>query len=207
MEINISNVPVIYITSEGNESREARLLDSLKQIGTKEIMRIQGYNGKDLGKGPAWGNAYSQSIALELAAKIRGPVLILEDDCVVSDWFEDSIGFPDSADAVYLGNASFGVESYNPSDKLTYIPGPVAWEPFAEKTVKLNSMMSTHAILYISESFKKAAKRFCQFSIDNESVNLDVYFATGMNFYDVYALVHPAFIQTSQYQMSNAILQ
>lgn len=204
MELKISEIPTIYIT-DGSAHREDRLLEELDKIGSRERIKILGQSGKELGKGPAWGNAMAQQTALDLACRLKGPVLILEDDCIMSDYFNDRIGFPDNADGVYLGNSQFGVTSYNPSDKYSYSSGSVSWEPFSEHLVKLNSMMGTHAILYVSDKFKEMAKTFCQFAIDNEEVNLDIYFATGMNFFDVYALKKPPFLQTSQYQMSSYI--
>lgn len=116
------------------------------------------------------------------------PFLFLEDDCVITKNFQNEILIPDDADAVYLGISEWGMK--NNEGKL----GNFDIQPVLNYNLyKISGMMSTHAILYISERYINAIKNFFkQFKFDGAC---DYLITSLHKNYNIYTVPDPFFYQ------------
>lgn len=72
-----------------------------------------------------------------------GPTLVLEDDATITPAYKNTFEVPDDCDAVYLGVS-------------TGSPGYVSCR-YNDDFLRIGRMLAAHAILYVSERYKKAA--------------------------------------------------
>lgn len=125
------------------------------------------------------------------------PVLILEDDCDITKWYNPIIEIPDDADAVYLGTSVRGlIDDWKYHDYRTFPiwrNKPTLLGDFGQ-VYKIKNMLSTHAILFVSKRYKEYCMNLVEYrSIDDLPV--DVIYAAGMKDYNIYATKEPFFYQ------------
>jgi hypothetical protein len=122
------------------------------------------------------------------------PFILLEDDV---QWTGiDKIDIPEDADAVYLGITFCGGHQ---TDHI-YLPGiSCEAKPYTKSLCKINNMLSTHAILYISERYKRAVVEQ-MYKIKDIVYNSDVVIARIHRFFKIYAVNMPIFYQDDIYQ-------
>jgi GR25 family glycosyltransferase involved in LPS biosynthesis len=113
----------------------------------------------------------------------KAPVLILEDDAMVTENYREEIDIPHGADAIYLGWSTA-------NKKMTVTP-------FSENLVKVTGLAAAHAILYLSQRFKDYAEDAIRVAIYEEQVPLDVMLAHIQKDFNVYAVRKPYFIQSN----------
>jgi GR25 family glycosyltransferase involved in LPS biosynthesis len=113
----------------------------------------------------------------------KAPVLILEDDAMVTEHYREEIDIPHGADAIYLGWSKA-------NKKMTVTP-------FSEHLVKVTGLAAAHAILYLSQRFKDYAEDAIKRAIYREAVPLDVMLAYIQKDFNVYAVRKPYFIQSN----------
>ena len=88
---------------------------------------------------------------------IHPPFAVLEDDCVFNENFRYEFTVPSGADALYLGVSHFGIEH---PGRLSWGKGNrVEWERYDRDNLRIFNMLSAHAIVYLSERFRRAALR------------------------------------------------
>ena len=117
-------------------------------------------------------------------------VLVLEDDADFTPHHQPSdlsnLTIPADADAIYLGLSKFGYDEHTAC--------VVKYEIVDDDYVKLESMLTTHAILYISNRYKHHTLEMAQLALDR-NFPIDVLLARAMKRYNVYALRSPMFYQ------------
>lgn len=187
MLIDITKIPVSYINLEKDYVKDIAMQDLLGQF--ENVKRINATYIKD---NAVKALAISQKEAVK---SISVPGLVLEDDCVRSN-FRTTIEVPDDADIVFLGVWDVANPAI-PSGK--YLP---AWVGYNDDLVKVNSMYGSHAILYTSELGKTIAERAYEVSSQTEVWN-DSILNRVLPFINAYALRKPIFAQTSQLQHTN----
>lgn len=129
------------------------------------------------------------------------PIVILEDDCVISRK-ETVINVPDDADAVYLGLSNWGyLDSISKPTNFNY----VKHKEFKD-VYKVDGMLATHAILYITPEYKEMATKVAKWSADNDR-HIDQGFALVQKYFNVYALGNPLFYQHSNTKATNIKLK
>lgn len=72
-----------------------------------------------------------------------GPTLVLEDDATITPAYQNLLEVPDECDAIYLGVS-------------TGSPGYISCR-YNDNFLRIGRMLAAHAIIYISERYKKAA--------------------------------------------------
>jgi GR25 family glycosyltransferase involved in LPS biosynthesis len=72
-----------------------------------------------------------------------GPTLVLEDDAITTPAYQNILEVPDNCDAIYLGVS-------------TGSPGYIS-NKYNENFLRIGRMLAAHAVLYISDRYKKAA--------------------------------------------------
>ena len=212
MEIDITKLPTFYINMKNEKERNRKTKQTLKDLGFKNVTRIPGVLGSKLdircmsgckdcsfyrfsGTSAAFLNAFKK------AKKINGPILILEDDIILSDNFKTVFTIPDNADAFYLGTSEGAIRPFT-SDYMNreWMP-PEFSDDLGNGIHKLYNMTSAHAIVYISDRFKNVVQECCRYTFQT-GVPHDVYLTKFMKFYNIYISNHPTFWQDGLFKMT-----
>ena len=88
------------------------------------------------------------------AAEGQLPLLVLEDDVAASEHYSPILTVPDDADAIFLGASNFGALSI--VDHIGFAQMMLADEA-AHGLLRVYNLLSAHAILYLTERFRRAA--------------------------------------------------
>jgi hypothetical protein len=195
MQIDIRKIPTFYINMDKDKDRNEEMIQLGKDVRFKEYTRSSGIS---LPKMPKAGCAKSH---YNILSNIDQPTIILEDDCIIKN---DSyiIKVPDDADAVYLGLSGWGF--INSESKLNNFK----YERHEEflGIYKIDGMLATHSILYISPEYIEIATRIAKWSGDNNK-HIDQGLALIQKYFNVYALKKPIFYQHSNAVATNIILR
>ena len=194
MQINISSLPIVYINMDRQEDRNFNMIQIGKDLDFKNYSRVQGV---DTPSHPIAGCASSHYNILKDISK---PTVILEDDCAIVHK-NKIIDIPDDADAVYLGLSNWGFLN-NESKEGNYLCKKSEQYPNA---YKVDGMLATHAILYISKEYKDMAARIAKWSLDNDR-HIDQGLALIQKYFNVYALSIPMFYQKDNPTVTNFTL-
>lgn len=143
------------------------------------------------------GCSASHKNALKESMTTSEPVLILEDDASPTQWYANEIEIPDDADAFYLGTCLNGLHPY--WENMGADEGCGGYPEVLthyNNFYQISKMLTTHAILYISDKYKKD----CYDLLENNQGKryLDVLFASRMHLYKIYAPKYPIFYQNCQ---------
>lgn len=187
MLIDISNIDVAYINLERDYVKNIAMQELLTDYSN--VTRIEPtYMPED----PVLSLAMAQKEAVD---SITVPGLVLEDDCVKSN-YRTQIEVPDDADIVFLG--IWDVEKPAiPAGK--YLP---AYKIHNDDFVRVYSMHGSHAILYVSELGKTVASRAYAIASATGLWN-DSILNRVLPFIKTYAVRQPIFAQTSQLYKTN----
>jgi hypothetical protein len=195
MQIDLRKIPTFYINMDHHKDRNIDMVQLGKDVGFEQYSR---FNGVAMPKQPMAGCAKSHYGILE---NMKEPTIILEDDCVLQN-SSYILEIPDDTDALYLGLSGWGfLNSQSKLNNLSYdrnekFPG----------IYKINGMLATHAILYISPEYISLAKKIAKWSGDNNQ-HIDQGFALVQKYFNVYALKKPIFYQHSNTEATNIILR
>jgi hypothetical protein len=164
-------------------------------VGFKNYSRVKGVS---MPKQPMSGCALSHKSILD---SINEPTIILEDDCVLRN---DSyiIEIPDDTDALYLGLSAWGfINGVSRPNNFNYEK-----QPEFHGIYRIDGMLATHAILYISKDYIDISRRIAAWSAENNK-HIDQGFALIQKYYNVYALKKPIFYQHSNTESTNIMLR
>jgi len=132
--------------------------------------------------------------ALNASLQENKQTLLLEDDVNITQWYNESFDIPDDADAVYLGTCLNGL---HPQWKTRDANHACCANPTVlnrtEHFYKIHGMLTTHAILYVTNKYKEDCINLIE--SDNGNNHCDVLMASQMNKYNVYACKYPMFYQ------------
>lgn len=189
MKINLLEVPVFYINMNKDIYKKQVIEDNLKRLGFKNITRIEGIENKKSGR---IGLSQSQHNAL---SQVKPPFIIFEDDADPTRYFRSEIEVPDDTDAVYLGNSQWGLQNGSSGFYLKY--------KRVDKTknlYRIYNMLSSHAILYVSEPYVDICKRttyYCGYETPTHPhpMPMDMPFAIIQRYFKIYTFNEPMFIQ------------
>lgn len=195
MQIDIKNIPTIYINMEKDKAKN----NDMVKLG--EDLSINNYTrsiGTYIPGHPMSGCATSH---FNILKDINDPTIILEDDCVIasgSTVFE----VPDDADAVYLGLSNWGyLNNVSKLKNFNYRRHNVF-----QNIYKVDGMLATHAILYISKDYINMSKKIAKWSADNDR-HVDQGLASIQKYFNIYALSSPIFYQHSNTDATNIKLK
>ena len=195
MIIDLRNIPTFYINMDKHSDRRNDMEQLGKDVGFKQYSRVQGVA---MPKNPRSGCAKSHHSILE---NMNQPTIILEDDCVIKTG-SYMLEIPDDTDALYIGLSGWGfLNSQSKLNNLDY----ERHEKY-QGLYKINGMLATHAILYISPAYIEMAKRVAKWSGDNDE-HIDQGFALIQKYFNVYALKKPIFYQHSNTEATNIMLR
>jgi hypothetical protein len=129
------------------------------------------------------------------------PILVLEDDIEVTDSFNTVLNFPDEADAIYLGVSNHGyVRGVNVGRK-----GVVLASQYSEEYKRVYNMCSTHAILFISDEYRKKARDVVKYCLQ-KGIAFDLGLASIHKDFTILTPNSPSFYQTEQEEFTKFTL-
>ncbi len=129
------------------------------------------------------------------------PTLVLEDDVAAAEGFDPILEVPDDVDAVYVG-----VSLYGAIDLIDYVgfSNMIAADPVDERLVRIYNVLGAHAILYVSDRFRKASAEAILRAIADLDREHDKEMVRLQETFRVYALRHPLFYQANALQKPGA---
>ena len=182
MNLDLREIPAVYINLEQDVERKNSIVDVLDECGFENIIRV---DGEYTPERPLAGCSYSHYKALN---EVAPPFIIFEDDCKVKN-FRTIIDVPDDSDAVYLGISSWG--------RMNSHSGPcVQYEDLNGGLLRIYNMLSAHSVLYLDEEYVSLCSKIAHQSFDTAQ-HQDIGFAEIQRYYNVYAFDDPLFYQTS----------
>jgi len=195
MKIDLREIKTFYINLDKDKEKDAKVKKEIEQAGIKDFTRTSGVNKP---RNKESGCASSHYNILSTASS---PTLILEDDCAI---YKNNpiIDVPDNADAVYIGLSRWGFkDGTSKINNYSYSPCSGYKDIF-----KIDGMLATHAILYLSEEYIDASKRVAKHCADN-SIHVDVGFTEIHKYYNVYAMGRPLFYQSTNEKSTTIFLR
>jgi hypothetical protein len=195
MNIDLRDIKTFYINLDKHKEKNELVAKEIEASGIKDFTRI---SGVDMPKNKESGCASSH---YKILSKESSPLLILEDDCAI---YKNNpvISVPDNADAVYIGLSRWGYRN-NVSKINNYSYSPCRGY---KDIYRVNGMLATHAILYLSEEYIDISKRVAKYCADN-SVHVDVGFTEIHKYYNVYAMGQPFFYQSTNEKSTKIFLR
>jgi hypothetical protein len=195
MKINLADVQTFYINMDKDVARNKDMIQLGKNLEIQNYKRI---SGTEIVGHPKAGCATSH---MNILSKISEPTVILEDDCVVASGIT-IIDIPDDADAIYLGLSDWGyLNSFSKTKNFNYTMNNTF-----KNVYKVDGMLATHAILYISSEYINMASKVAKWSAENDQ-HIDQGLALIQKYFNVYALGKPIFYQHSNTDATNITLK
>jgi hypothetical protein len=187
--IRLQDMKVIYICPAHNEKymkRKEYMELFLKQNGFENVTHYK-----------SSAEAYPKCLSLAtidiLESHLDEPFLLLEDDVETTGQF--SIEIPADADAIYLGlSKSAGSPSINMHD------GASKFEAYSVTQARVMNMLATHAVLYLTRSYKEAVVKILREHLNTEYYN-DVLISRIQKHHRVYANKIPVFWQSKLFNI------
>jgi hypothetical protein len=143
--MRIQEFKVIYICPDHNEKyhqRKRHMDQMLATLGFKDIVHYK--SGTEV-----YPDCLSIATINILEENMNIPFLLLEDDVEFTG--VDTVNIDEGVDAIYLGlSVSGGSKTENLFD------GSSQYIAYSESQVRIQNMLSGHAILYISSAYKQA---------------------------------------------------
>lgn len=181
--IDLRDYPAIYMNLPRHENKNVSMQIMLQKCGFKEIIREDGVeinNNKIAGCSAAHHKVLS---------KYKTPFVLFEDDCVIKN-YTPFFDIPEDTDALYLGTSTWG--------RLNSHSGPfVECEKISDKIYRIYNMLSAHAVLYLSEEYKKICERISYHAAYKIEDYQDIGFAEIQKWFNIFAVKAPVFFQTS----------
>lgn len=195
MNINLKTMPTIYINMDKDNAKNKDMVKLGEDLQLASYIRS---SGTYLPGHPMAGCATSH---FNILKDMNEPTIILEDDCVIasgSTMFE----VPDDADAVYLGLSNWGyLNSMSKRNNFEY-----KRHKEYRNVYKVDGMLATHAILYISKDYIEMSTKIAKWHADNDK-HVDQGLALIQKYFNVYALGTPIFYQHSNTEATNIRLK
>jgi hypothetical protein len=186
--MRIQDLKVVYICPDHNEKyreRKVHMDTMLSNLGFNDVEHhVSGTETYPM--------CLSKATIDILTKHVSTPVLILEDDVEYTG--VEEFDFVHDADAIYFGASRSGGHP----DKNEHL-GFARFDRYSDSQVRLTSMLGTHAILYISERYKRAVINAL---VDAPGYN-DVCIARIQSDFKVLANINPSFYQGSKFNTGN----
>jgi hypothetical protein len=199
LQISLHSIPCYVLTTPGDEpmylARRAAITKALEQCGFKNVIFVLGIaDPNNTIHACAFGHILLSEKAL--VNEPFEPYLMLEDDSLPESISDLSMSLPLDADALYVSTSRYGAALSGNAYK------PVAGGIYFSSTNLLNvarvyNMLSTHAILVLSERFARNLQR-CAVEASVRNCHVDVFVGLTQRFYNVYGQIKPIFYQAGE---------
>ncbi len=185
--MKLTELKVIYICPDHNDKYHTRKLHMeslLRKIGFKDITHYKSST-------ESYPDCLAKANIDILTQYMDEPILLLEDDIEFTGVMDFEL--PDDADAIY-----FGLSKCGGSKTINLWEGSSKFKTYSESLVRVENMLATHAILYISSKYKKTIIDLLHKYIGTK-YNTDVLISRIQSDYNIYALKKPIFYQSNKF--------
>jgi hypothetical protein len=193
MEIDIRNVRCRWVNLDNAEENSRKMEEQFKQIGLKNHERLSARVIEPPPETPKTIHHYrgcAQSHIDILESEKETPLLILEDDAKTTDWFNPFIpNIPDNTDAIYLG--------------ISHGDGRYFAQDIGHSLAKISGVFATHAIMYLTEDYKKAVIETAKDFVYNKNTPFDLGCAMLQQHFNVITTHLPFFYQADERSSAN----
>lgn len=188
--MKLVDITIIFICPDHNEKYHARkehMVELLNKIGFKSITHFKS------------GNKNYPTCLLEAFIDVLkenlndDPFILIEDDveCFLELNSETDFDMPEDTDAFYLGfSKSGGHKTLNSHDGWSQI------QKISDRHIRILNMLTTHAILYKSKSYKQRVIQELTNLLDKPLYHSDVIISRIQSQYKVYGYHYPLFYQS-----------
>ena len=200
--MKVEEIVIIWINDVKNKTRYDHMVSQLethfprnKKIHVDAIFESPKYNGVSM----------AHIVAILKGINSRKPFLVLEDDVSIAAEKFDFLKLENEfqkidpkCDTLYMGLSSWGGRKGNPENKIELEKGTVLEDINNSYFVKLHSMYSAHAILYINPAYAIETTKLCIMAISLNRPH-DIYLYKLFKKYNVLGIRSPWFYQDAQY--------
>ena len=180
MKLDIRKLPTYFINLEKDVDKYTSTISLLKYLEFDEIYRSPGVK-EDFGCEKGHHKVLSNK-------DVPTPCLILEDDILFTGNTKFEVEVPDDADALYIGISQWG--------RFLNFSGPfIHYKKINDDIVRIYNMLTTHAVIYISEDYRNFIKRVAYHHGFETKSKFDIGVAETQKYFNVYALENPIFKQ------------
>lgn len=172
MLINLKDFQVGYINLEEYPNKNQTMINMLSKFELN-YFRVEGEQSLE----------YDPISIAHVKALDAGADLILEDDCLPTEYYRDSFEVPDDSDVVYLGISTGTTGVHTPK-----------YEKLSDDIYRLNDMTTVHAVLYVTEAGKQWLRAAHDLTAE-EKIGFDMATAKLMPTVNVYGLNRPLWYQ------------
>lgn len=183
MEIDLKLMKVGYINLPDFPNKNQTMVNMLENKGL-DYFRVDGEASLE----------YDPISIAHVKTLNAGADLILEDDCLPTQWYRDTFEVPDDADVVFLGISTGTTDVHTPK-----------YEKLSDDIYKLNDMTSMHAVLYLTAAGRQWLKNAHDLTAE-EKIGFDMATAKLMPTVKVYGLNRPLWYQSSVPEQTNMTL-
>lgn len=193
MKLDLREIPVVWINLDSATKNAELMTKNLTDYGFQKTYRksacvIPPPQGTVASNAHYVGCAQSHIEILD-DTSYSTPLLILEDDAEFSKDFTPVIELPDDTDGVYLGvstgNVNYQTKRYN------------------ENYMRIGGILATHAILYVTEKYRKEMSNVAKYCIHNLKQPWDIGASVIQYQNRVYTPNAPFFYQSDKRDSAN----
>jgi hypothetical protein len=200
--MKVEEIVIIWINDVKNKTRYDHMVSQLethfprnKKIHVDAIFESPKYNGVSM----------AHMVAILKGINSRKPFLVLEDDVSIAAERVDFLKLEKEiqkidpkCDTLYMGLSSWGGRKGSPENKIELEKGAVFEDINNPYFVKLHSMYSAHAILYINPAYAIETTKLCITAIFMNKPH-DIYLYKLFKKYNVLGIRSPWFYQDLKY--------
>lgn len=193
MQINLKNTKTICISLDTATERRNNIKILMETLGYTNWEFFNAIKGKDIAEGCA-----KSHMEVLKNHNFSEPLLLIEDDIATTPWYSDIIDFEDTIDALYIGYSAWAWEKQR-AYMSTF--GHNTTVTKQNNFYKIERMLSTHAILYLTQEYAERAIFAMNEHLTNPNSNrhCDVALGNLQEFANVYATPHSFFYQNCKY--------
>lgn len=200
--MKVEDIVIIWINDIKNKTRYDHMVSQLethfhcnKKIHVDAIFEAPKYNGVSM----------AHMVAVLKGINHRKPFLVLEDDISIEAERVDFLKLEKelqklemTCDTLYMGLSSWGGRKGSPENKIELEKGAIFEDINNPYFVKLHSMYSAHAILYINPAYAIETTKYCIMAIHQNKPH-DIYLQNLYKKYNVLGIRSPWFYQDVKY--------
>jgi hypothetical protein len=200
--MKVSEILIIWINDKQNKKRYDHMVSQLekyfpnnKKKHVDAIFENPKHNGVSM----------AHMVAILKGINKKKPFLILEDDISIDAERLDFLRLENelqklntNCDTLYMGLSSWGGRKGNPENKIELEKGSILEDIRNPYFVKLHSMYSAHAILYINPAYAIETTKLCITAIFFNKPH-DIYLYKLFKKYNVLGIRSPWFYQDKEY--------
>ncbi len=194
MKIDIRDVKCCWINLDSAKENAKKMESQFEELGIKNHKRISARQIEPPVGTPRTVYHYvgcAQSHIDILENEPETPLLILEDDAkFIPEWYNPIIeNIPDDTDAIYLG--------------ISHGDGRYLAKDIDNNLASIRGVFATHAILHITERYKKAVVDIAKDFVYNKQTPFDLGCAFIQQHYNVITTHLPLFYQADERDSAN----